>query len=371
MKIKESRGKSLYIGQLPLGCQHCIKGRKAVIFLGGACPKPEHCYWYCPISKERKDANALFVNEQRIESDEDLLDEIDAIGAKGISFTGGEPLNYNFSKVVHYLNLLKKEYNYKIHAHLYTTGLTATKEKLAKLSYAELDEIRFHPPSEKLEIIKEAVDYIPDVGVECPAIPTEKQTMHIKSLINLLEKSGGKFININEFEFSETNAKSLKARGFELKENTIAAVDGSEKMAMEILTWFASRENSTISVHYCPIITKDEYQLRNRYIRRGQRTKRSVEVLTGEGTVLFGRIKLKNNEDVQDLLTKINIHVKKVKNKIAIQKDKKEIHFHPSLLKNEDFFEILKFLNDVGIVEAIPTKNRDECEFTPIDTIYG
>ena len=166
MRIKESRGRSLYIGKLPKGCHLCIKGQKAVIFLEGSCTNPKHCRWYCPISEERREPGSFYINERRIESDEDVFDEIYAIAAKGISFTGGEPLGRNFDKVIHYLNLLKNERKLRLHAHLYTTGINVTAEKLAKLGKAGLDEIRFHPPPGNYDVIREATRHIPDVGVE-------------------------------------------------------------------------------------------------------------------------------------------------------------------------------------------------------------
>ena len=84
--------KQFYEGSLPKGCELCLKGAKVVIFFGGECTRPEHCCWYCPISEERKNPNAYFVDELIYESDETIFEEIEAIGAKGLSFTGGDPL---------------------------------------------------------------------------------------------------------------------------------------------------------------------------------------------------------------------------------------------------------------------------------------
>ena len=94
IKILESKGSTYYIkGRgIPEGCNHCLKGAKTVLFLNGICQKPNHCFWYCPISEERKEKSSTFADEIKIYSKEDLLNEINVIDAKGMSITGGEPL---------------------------------------------------------------------------------------------------------------------------------------------------------------------------------------------------------------------------------------------------------------------------------------
>ncbi|MFX0102811.1 MAG: radical SAM protein [Candidatus Hodarchaeota archaeon] len=369
MKIKESRGKSLYIGKLPVGCQLCIKGQKAVFFLGGTCTNPKHCRWYCPISEERRRPDSFYINEKRIESDQDVLKEIDAIDAKGISFTGGEPLGKSFDKVLYYLDLLKNKKKLDIHAHLYTTGIDATEEKLEKLGDAGLDEIRFHPPPGNYDAIGKAIHYIPDVGVEVPAIPTDENIEYIRNLIKFLEKIGGKFININEFEFSETNAKELKQKGFILKDGSLAAVEGSEESARKILEWGKQKGITKVSLHYCPIITKDEYQLKNRYKRRARKTRRSVEVITRDGTVLFGRINLDSEKELEKLQERMQVRLKISRKNIEVNNEKKELYFHPKLLKNKTFLNLIKEYKS-GIVEAIPLTNRVECEYHPLRNFF-
>ena len=57
--IKESEAHTFYIKKrgISKGCQQCLKGTKAVLFLNGICQNPEHCRWYCPISEKRKGKN--------------------------------------------------------------------------------------------------------------------------------------------------------------------------------------------------------------------------------------------------------------------------------------------------------------------------
>ncbi|MBD3185884.1 radical SAM protein [Candidatus Bathyarchaeota archaeon] len=379
MEIQESPARSLHVGPLPVGCQQCIKGQKAVIFAGGSCTQPRDCHWYCPISKERKDPTSFFINERLIHEDTDLIREIEAIDAKGISFTGGDPLGYAFPQVIHWLKFLKQERGMRLHAHLYTNGINATLGKMEQLANAGLNEIRFHPPMHGLSRVKFAINRIPDVGMEIPAIPTRKYIKYMKKVVRFLEKIGANFLNLNEFEFSVTNATALKERGFQLKQGTMAAVDGSETAALEILEWHNARQNEHVSIHYCPIITKDEYQLRNRYLRRAANTRLPHESPTPEGTLLFGKhVSVTGHEmmELRQLLQRLSmdyprtsVHHEGHGQDLIHQQDELVVVFHKEFLQ-EKRLKLFAMKHGhgkrTGLVEAIPVEPRQECEFTPI-----
>ena len=92
--IVESKANTFYLKKkgISKGCQQCLRGAKAVLFLNGICQNPRHCWWYCPISKNRKGKEDTYINEIKITSKEQILQELKAINAKGISITGGDPL---------------------------------------------------------------------------------------------------------------------------------------------------------------------------------------------------------------------------------------------------------------------------------------
>jgi len=99
--LAKSEGETYYIKgrSIPKGCKYCLKGSKVVLFLNGICQKPYHCSWYCPISEERRGKNLTFADEIEIKTKEELLQEVSAIKAQGMSITGGEPLSEaNFEK---------------------------------------------------------------------------------------------------------------------------------------------------------------------------------------------------------------------------------------------------------------------------------
>lgn len=370
MRVRESAGKSLHVNGMPGGCRHCIKGEKAVIFLGGECPLPDHCRWYCPISRERK-GPGVFIDELPVMGDGDLLEELHAIDARGISFTGGEPMSGpRWDKVLRYLDILKAE-RPSLHAHLYTTGIPATASKLEDAASHGLDEIRFHPPPGQVEVITLARGIIPAVGVEVPAIPEPNEVETIKALIRHLEAIEADFINLNEFEFADTNASSLSERGFVLKEGTIAAVSGSEEAAASILTWYAEEIGGALKVHYCPIVTKDEYQLVNRYRRRAMNTRHPWEDITPDGTIVFGRARLAGDDaSVQAMTGDLRAALGGKARATSMDPAARTLLFKPGLLRNKKFRSILFAPGvDAGIVEALPTRDREECEFTPLDAI--
>lgn len=107
---------------------------------------------------------------------------------------------------------------------------------------AGLDEIRFHPdlfePSSKflnreIENLKNAFDFNWDVGGEVPAVPGFED--RIKWFAGILDKWGGKFLNINELEYSETNLRNLLNRGYKPVSNESSAIKGSLELGLRIL----------------------------------------------------------------------------------------------------------------------------------------
>ena len=124
-----------------------------VLFVTGICPRD--CF-FCPISSERKNKDAVFANEQLILSDADILKQAREMNAKGTGITGGEPL-LKYDQVIHYITLLKKEFGKSHHIHLYTSMAPAEKS-IQGLAAVGLDEIRFHPPHDIWEEL-EGSDY--------------------------------------------------------------------------------------------------------------------------------------------------------------------------------------------------------------------
>ncbi len=361
-KIQEKFGTSLYLGQLPLGCQFCHSGSKIVLFITGLCERSNFCRWYCPISYERRGNDISFVNEVRINSAQDIIKEAKLIDAEGAAITGGEPL-LRFKRTRDYIKLLKSAFGQEFHIHLYTNSILLSKKYVKELKAVGLDEIRLHPPPQNWEKITWCVESGLTTGVEIPAIPYQFQK--IKSLITYLEKIEAQFLNINEFEITESNAEYLKLFGFSLKENTIAAVKNSEKFGLKLLEF---TRPFNLSVHYCSIGYKDGVQLKKRYLRRARNIVRPHEIINDEGLLVKGIIYRKSMK-VSDLENFRNQIIQKFgfnPSSLILNADKSRLEISVNNLKKiEPFLKQKNFL--AGIIEELPLdgKNRIQMTFTP------
>ncbi len=254
-----------------------------VLFVTGICGRG--CF-YCPYSLERQQKDVTFANERPVHSDEDILQEVRTMRALGTGITGGEPLLYP-DRTLHYIKLLKQEFGAEHHIHLYTGSQSVKTPRLfTRLKEAGLDEIRIHPLRRDWHKIRWAVKAGLTTGAEIPCLPDSLEGM--KRFALYVEKAGGRFLNLNELEFSEANYYAFLLRGLRIKENSLAAVQGSEETAHTFLEW--ARSNLNITVHYCPSTLKDRHQLRRRLFRRAENEAQPYEERTVEGTLIKASI---------------------------------------------------------------------------------
>ncbi|MFX1592265.1 MAG: radical SAM protein [Promethearchaeota archaeon] len=363
VKIAKSEYETYFIKGMgiPKGCKYCLNGSKVVLFLNGICQKPDHCYWYCPISEERRGENLTFANEIEINTKEELLQEINLINARGMSITGGEPLSeLNLEKTIDYIKYIKGIEGKKFHIHLYTNGLNFNENIAERLSLAGLDEIRFHPARKDWANIKKALNKQMNVGAELPVIPGYDNVKYLEDLIRYLDNIGADFINLNEFEYCFPNSQSLKDRGFILKKDSIAAVVNSQETAINLIRKLGPE--ISIKMHFCSIRAKDYHQLKNRYIRRAKNIKLPYEVITKEGLLLFAQIEgeEKQLDDFYEiLLVDLKIHEK------FISYDKKNIKL-PFYISIED--QVISVMEKIGlkgyIIEMTPFRHAKYSQIT-------
>ncbi len=289
---------SKHLGVLPMGCMRCREGAKAVLFITGLCDK--ECF-YCPVSRDRMYRDVVYVNEKEIHADdlEGLFAECDAMGAKGVGITGGDPLVVPH-RVIEYITALKGRYGPDFHTHLYTSCAFDT-QWIARLAEAGLDEIRFHPDAAAYshmeddwhnEAIRAAVATPMVTNVEIPALPGHEEA--ILDLCRYLEDAGATGLNMNELELSPPNVKALHGRGWGPRDDETQRVEGSRETAMHVLeAWTQHRleTGSSFTVHFCSSPYKDAVQLMQRFRRRAERTARPFDMQTDEGTIVFGVLK--------------------------------------------------------------------------------
>lgn len=261
---------------LSKGCRQCHEGAKMVLFITGFCEKD--C-WYCPISSERKNKDDTYANDRTVEKPEDVLKEAHMMDALGTGITGGEAL-LETDRVIFYAGLLKSEFGNEHHIHLYT-GTSPSKEILSRLKDL-VDEIRFHPPHEVwkyimdtdyIRAIKDAKELGMEVTIEVPSLPGLKGLIPALPLVD--------YLNINELEWSETNAAAMREKGLSLEDDYHNAVPGTREWADELLS-------ADEKVHWCSSTFKDSVQLRERLKRIAKNTVRPFEEITDDGTIVYG-----------------------------------------------------------------------------------
>ncbi len=357
---------SSYTAPLSPACKMCAQGSKMVVLITGLCPSK--CY-YCPLSERKIGNDKIFVDEWELKNEKDtdkLIKEAELIKATGAGITGGDPLVV-WKRTKKYIALLKSHFGSKFHIHLYTSGLKNI-EHVDDLVSAGLDEIRFHPPPNDWknmdeipirDVMKSALETDIDVAIEIPVIPGMEKD--IFSLIHWADGQNLKWINLNELEFSETNAKELKKRGFTVKDDISAAVKGSQEAAIKVIELTKDLE---IGVHYCSSSFKDGIQLRNRIKRRAKSIAKEYEIITKEGTILKGMITSydKSLKEIQKILLEefdVNekyIYLNKEKNRIELP-----LFLLEKICSNLEKQNIQSFM-----VEEYPTADALEVEKIPL-----
>ena len=367
-KIVNWLNESKYIAPLSPACKMCASGSKLVVLITGLCSAK--CF-YCPLSEKKKGKDRIFANEWELKDEKDiekLIKEAELINAKGAGITGGDPFIV-YKRTKNYISILKNNFGSDFHIHLYTCGVI-NGDKVGELVSKGLDEIRYHPEpifwsdmnkSPMVSSIKKALKTEADVAIEIPIIPgMGKQTL---SLINWANSIGIKWINLNELEFSETNAKELINKNFEVKNDISAAVKGSQELALKIINNIY-KEDFSLGVHYCSSSFKDGIQLRNRIKRRAKNVAKKYEIITEDGTLLKGIIISKN------------ISLSKINNMLIKQFKLRQYHIFKNYEKNrieipswvieKISYKLKKQGFDCYIIEEYPTANALEVERIPL-----
>jgi pyruvate formate-lyase activating enzyme-like uncharacterized protein len=359
---------SMFIAPLSPACRMCAKGSKMVVLVTGLCSTK--CY-YCPLSFKKGGTDRIFADEWELEDENDtttLIREAELIEATGAGITGGDPLVV-WKRTQRYITLLKETFGDRFNIHLYTSALKNA-EHLVDLAAVGLDEVRFHPlPStwttmEKNPIRKAIGDMVKsssDVAIEIPVIP--KMETEIVALITWADEHGVRWVNLNELEFSERNCEAFTVRGYHVKDDISAAVQGSQQTARKVLRT-VQQKNLSIGVHYCSVSFKDGVQLRNRLKRRAANIARPYDVITKEGTLVKGAVvptkgSLRKLSEILRETYKIPRHL------FFIDKEKNRVELAAWLLE-KNAKKLVRQGYDCFIVEEYPTADRLEVERTPM-----
>ncbi|MGC9330199.1 MAG: radical SAM protein, partial [Candidatus Hinthialibacter sp.] len=235
LAVFSCKNTKLDVSRLSPGCRICTQGDWSCLFINGRCNC--RCF-YCPAPQDRDDDP--ITNTTPFPKVSDYLDYIRKLGFTGMSISGGEPL-LTLEKSLQYLQAVKNEFGDSIYTWLYTNGTLASRETLQKLQAAGLDEIRFDigAAGMSLEAVKRAVDIIPTVTVEIPALPEQFDVMKIK--IDEMEKFGVKHLNLHQLRLTPHNLPHLAKRNYTFLHGERATVLESELTALRLIHWSLSQ----------------------------------------------------------------------------------------------------------------------------------
>ena len=284
------------------GCIQCQMGSKLVLFITG------HCHWmcdYCPLSENRREIDWMFANERRVDVGDwqAVIEEARAMNATGAGITGGDPVMAR-DRVLEACKILKNEFGNDFHLHMYTS-IPFKAEWANDFAEAGLDEIRFHfldMESQKYtQTMAACVESGMLTGVEIPCEPDKEN--ELMELLETMRDMPVEFLNLNELEITVGNHDNMEVRGFNLSDEITAGAAGSGELATRMRDRVmaasigaadpedgAVREPYPYHLKFCTATYKDSGQLRRRFIRRGEHTISPHEILTEDGTLLFGAV---------------------------------------------------------------------------------
>ena len=324
--------------------------------------------FYCPLSEEKRGRDVAFANERPLASEEDALEEARLIDAEGTGVTGGDPAT-ELPRVSSLVRALKREFGRGHHVHLYTSRALGRSE-LALLADAGVNEVRFHPPPDALadesarapyaRAVADAAALGMEAGYEVPVLPDMEAGLRA-FLGSLVGAEGQPFVNLNELEFSPTNAEALLAHGYSVKGDVSSAVRGSEGLGRRMVDEFGRRG---LRVHYCSAQFKDAVQLRRRLSRRAANVARPHEVVTTDQTILKGVVETGDPEAVaRELQARFDVPAELM----AIDRGRGVLELAPWVLQElSDEIDA-----DCYLVEEYPTWDRLEVEREPLPRRRG
>lgn len=349
------------------GCIQCQMGSKLVLFITG------HCHWmcdYCPLSENRREIDWMFANERRVEIGDwdSVIEEARAMNATGAGITGGDPVMAR-ERVLEACKILKNEFGDDFHLHMYTS-IPFKAEWAKDFAEAGLDEIRFHfldLESEKYtETMAACVESGMLTGVEIPCEPDKEN--ELMELLETMRNMPVQFLNLNELEITVGNHNNMELRGFNLSDEITAGAAGSGELAtrMRDRVMAASigapdpeegtvREPYPYHLKFCTATYKDSGQLRRRFIRRGEHTISPHEILTEDGTLLFGAVDC-SLEDSEDWIEEIHTETGLPRRFMLYDSENERIEL-PLSMAEELVGEIEA---PISLVEVHPTHERLE-----------
>ena len=247
-------GTKVDCNSLSPGCRHCGAGGWSCLFVNGRCNG--QCF-YCPTAQD--DSGPPVTNGLAFTDPDEYADYVATLGFSGVSISGGEPL-LTPELSLSFLRAVRKRCGDKVHLWLYTNGTMLTADLCSKLKDAGLDEIRFDLGAVRynLKKLRLAIDCIPTVTVEIPAVPEDEELLKLK-MVEMAE-AGVKHLNLHQMRLTPHNFGPLTARGYIFLHGEKVTLLESELCALRMVR-FGLEQGIPLPVNYCSFTYKRRFQL--------------------------------------------------------------------------------------------------------------
>ncbi|MDA8139952.1 MAG: radical SAM protein [Desulfobacteraceae bacterium] len=317
-----------HFGELSPGCRVCASGQWSCLFINGRCNC--RCF-YCPTSQD--EISVPTTNRVPFATAADYAKYVRRFGFTGASISGGEPL-LTFERTIDYIETVRRELGPQLHIWLYTNGTLATRERLAALQAAGLNEIRFDLSAVdyNLSKVEMAAGLIECVTVEIPAIPEDADLL--AALLPSMAAAGVKHLNLHQLRLTPHNLPHLTARDYSFLHGESVTVLESELTALQILLT-AGEKNICLPVNYCSFVYKRRYQ------QAATRRRNAGDVLKGwESITENGFIRCLTLNAAPEALAPMLLGLQRqdpAKQRWAVNTNQDRLQFHESLWPFIDF----------------------------------
>ncbi len=270
------KGTKLGMQRLSPGCRKCVEGSWSCLFLTDRCNV--RCF-YCPAPQEEDGVPTT--NSVPFERPQDYVDYLERFGFTGTSISGGEPLLFP-ARTIGFLSAIKERFGNAVHTWLYTNGTRLDAQMVSRLSDAGLDEIRFDIGAIDYRLDKAAlaVERIPCVTVEIPAVPEEKERLRAK-LVEMHDL-GINHLNLHQLRLTRHNLPHFLQRPYTYLHGKRITVLESELTALELIA-HTLEARIDLPVNYCSFVYKNRFQGQAARARNGTLVASAWEDLTENG----------------------------------------------------------------------------------------
>jgi uncharacterized protein len=252
----------IHYGPLSPGCICCGEGTWHCLFVNSSCTAS--CF-YCPQNRKQQSEHLTMVDEMAFHGPEDFAGFAAAVGARGISFSGGEPLLF-YPALLSYIRQLKQKLGSSVYLWIYTNGDLVDRDKLSELKKAGLDEIRVDISARQYSLTAAAMarEFFENVSIEIPAIPEDLEK--VKFVMDALINCGIRYLNLHQLLTTEYNYPAMAARHYTFLHHPGVPVYESEITALKLLNYAVSN-HLPLQVNYCSQAYKERIHSKNRRLK--------------------------------------------------------------------------------------------------------